>query len=147
MVVLNLSGFGAIASNFGNGDGIDFSVIRPADNIIATFTFKNDNTLTFSQKTIGGEGNKSYIATFSVANWTAGTGECTITIPAATHKLSGNIVDCKAFASISGGYRAGVWASLETYATAAENGDIVLHYPDTSGYAGVAVLTAYEIPS
>ena len=87
------------------------------------------------------------MASFTAEQWTAGASESTITIPAATHKLSGNIVDCKAFTSISGGYRAGVWASLETYATAAENGDIVLHYPDTSGYAGVAVLTAYEIPS
>lgn len=92
-------------------------------------------------------GGASYVASFTAEQWTAGASESTITIPAATHKLSGNIVDCKAFTSISGGYRAGVWASLETYATAAENGDIVLHYPDTSGYAGVAVLTAYEIPS
>ena len=92
-------------------------------------------------------GGASYVASFTAEQWTAGTGESTITIPAATHKLSGSIVDCKAFASISGGYRAGVWASLETYATVAENGDIVLHYPDTSGYAGAAVLTAYEIPS
>lgn len=92
-------------------------------------------------------GTASYVASFTAEQWTAGTGESTITIPAATHKLSGSIVDCKAFASISGGYRAGVWASLETYATVAENGDIVLHNPDTSGYAGAAVLTAYEIPS
>lgn len=92
-------------------------------------------------------GGASYVASFTAEQWTAGTGESTITIPAATHKLSGSIVDCKAFASVSGGYRGGVWASLETYATVAENGDIVLHYPDTSGYAGAAVLTAYEIPS
>ena len=90
-------------------------------------------------------GTASYVASFTAEQWTAGASESTITIPAATHKLSGSIVDCKAFASVSGGYRAGVWASLETYATVSDNGDIVLHYPDTSGYAGAAVLMAYEI--
>ena len=90
-------------------------------------------------------GTSSYVVSFTADQWTAGTGESTITIPAATHKLSGDIVDCKSFALVSGRYRSGVWASLETYATAEENGDIVLHYSDTSGYAGAAVLTAYDI--
>ena len=43
-------------------------------------------------------------------------------------------------------YRPGSWAALETYATVAENGDIVLHYPDTSGYDGQAVLSMYTAP-
>ena len=121
------------------------AIANPNSGTTGQILTKTENGVKWADPPSGG--TASYVASFTAEQWTAGTGESTITIPAATHKLSGNIVDCKAFASISGGYRAGVWASLETYATVAENGDIVLHYPDTSGYAGAAVLTAYEIPS
>ena len=121
------------------------AIANPNSGTTGQILTKTENGVKWADPPSGG--TASYVASFTAEQWTAGTGESTITIPAATHKLSGSIVDCKAFASISGGYRAGVWASLETYATVAENGDIVLHYPDTSGYAGAAVLTAYEIPS
>ena len=88
----------------------------------------------------------SYTTRFTASDWVAGEGECTLTIPAATHKMTGNVVTCRAFSSVSGVYRPGSWAALETYATAAENGDIVLHYPDTSGYDGQAVLSMYTAP-
>lgn len=88
----------------------------------------------------------SYTARFSASDWAAGDGECTITIPAVTHKMKGNIVSCRAFSAVSGGYRPGSWAALETYATVAENGDIILHYPDVSGYDGQAVLAMYTAP-
>ena len=88
----------------------------------------------------------SYTTRFTASDWVAGEGECTLTIPAATHKMTGNVVTCRAFSSASGVYRPGSWAALETYATAAENGDIVLHYPDTSGYDGQAVLSMYTAP-
>lgn len=94
-----------------------------------------------------GKQDKGYTAAFSAEDWSAGAGECTITIPAGTHRLTGTAVDCRAFAFVSGQYRLGVWASLETYATVAGNGDIVLHYPDATGYSGAVILTAYKGPT
>ena len=94
------------------------------------------------ETTWDGKQDKGYTAVFSAGDWAAGAGECTITIPAGTHKLTGTAVDCRAFVFVSGQYRVGAWASLETYATVAGNGDIVLHYPDTAGYAGAVILTA-----
>lgn len=88
-------------------------------------------------------GGAHYVSIFTAGDWTKGERESTITISAATHKLTGTIMDCRAFTQISGGYRAGSWASMETYATVEGNGDIVLHYPDSVGYDGAAVLTAY----
>lgn len=88
-------------------------------------------------------GGAHYVSVFTVEDWVKAERDSTITISAATHKLAGPIVDCRAFIQISGGYRAGSWASVETYATVEGNGDIVLHYPDSVGYDGAAVLTAY----
>lgn len=88
-------------------------------------------------------GGAHYVSVFTAEDWVKAERDSTITISAATHKLAGPIVDCRAFIQISGGYRAGSWASVETYATVEGNGDIVLHYPDSVGYDGAAVLTAY----
>ena len=78
----------------------------------------------------------SYTQNFDASDWVAGSGECTITIPAATHGMTGDTVTCQAYALVSGAYLPSVWAALETYATVGSNGDIVLHYPSTTGYAG-----------
>lgn len=88
-------------------------------------------------------GGAHYVSVFTAEDWVKAERDSTITISAATHKLTGPIVDCRAFTLISGGYRAGYWAAMETYATVEWNGDIVLHYPNSAGYDGAAVLTAY----
>ena len=88
-------------------------------------------------------GGAHYVSVFTAEDWVKAERDSTITISAATHKLTGPIVDCRAFTLISGGYRAGYWAAMETYATVEGNGDIVLHYPNSAGYDGAAVLTAY----
>ena len=85
----------------------------------------------------------SYTQNFDASDWVAGSGECTITIPAATHGMTGDTVTCQAYALVSGAYLPSVWAALETYATVGSNGDIVLHYPSTTGYAGRAVLSEH----
>ena len=85
----------------------------------------------------------SYTVEFNTSDWVVGESECTITIPAITHGMSGNVVDCKAFMLVSGVYEPGVWAALETYATIDSNNIITLHYPGSSGYTGRAVLSAY----
>lgn len=86
----------------------------------------------------------SYTIEFEAGDWTVGDSECTITIPAITHGMAGDVVDCKAFALVSGVYEAGAWAAFETYATIDASNVITLHYPGSSGYAGRAVLSAYE---
>ena len=88
-------------------------------------------------------GGAHYVSVFTAEDWVKAERDSTITISAATHKLTGPIVDCRAFIQISGGYRAGSWAAMETYATVEGNGDIVIHYPNSAGYDGAAVLTAY----
>ena len=86
----------------------------------------------------------SYTIEFEAGDWTVGDSECTITIPAITHGMAGDVVNCRAFALVSGVYEASVWAAFETYATIDAGNDITLHYPGSSGYAGRAVLSAYE---
>ena len=86
----------------------------------------------------------SFTIEFEAGDWTVGDSECTITIPAITHGMAGDVVDCKAFALVSGVYEAGAWAAFETYATIDASNVITLHYPGSSGYAGRAVLSAYE---
>lgn len=92
-----------------------------------------------------GSAGAEYVHTFSASNWVVSGSECAITIPAATHGLTGSVVDCHAFSLSSGVYHQDTWAALETYATVSDNGDIVLHYPDTSGYTGMVVLSAYAL--
>lgn len=102
-------------------------------------------------KTAGGvewtdppESSSGYMHVFSASDWTAGEGECTITIPATAHGLSGNIVTCQALALVSGSYVQNCWAARETWASLTAAGDIVLHYPQTAGYAGAAILAVYS---
>lgn len=92
-----------------------------------------------------GGGAGGYTHTFSISDWVSAGGEVTITIPAATHGLTGNAVDCQAFTLSSGVYRQSTWAALETYATVSGNGDIVVHYPNATGYDGMVVLSAYAL--
>ena len=86
----------------------------------------------------------SYTHTFQKADWVQGTGEHTITIPAATHGLSGTVVSCQALALVSGIYRGGVWATVGTYATVNENLDIILHAAGDQFYDGMALLEAFS---
>lgn len=100
-----------------------------------------------AKQTAEAAGKAAYVHTFSSGDWKAGSDEYTITIPAATHGLSGTVVTCRAFAKVSGGYTQNTWASETTYATIA-SGVITLHFPaDMSvadgGYDGIAVLDAY----
>ena len=102
-------------------------------------------------KTAGGaewtdppESSSGYMHVFSASDWTAGEGECTITIPAAAHGMSGNVVTCQALALVSGSYVQNCWAARETWASLTAAWDIVLHYPQTAGYAGAAILAVYS---
>ena len=68
-----------------------------------------------------------------------------MTIPAADHGMTGIVSACNVFALVSEEYLSNCWAARETYATVSENGDIILHYPQSSGYAGAAALTSYDV--
>lgn len=85
----------------------------------------------------------SYTREFEAEDWTEGDGECTITIPADDHVMTGDTVSCRAFMkdAKTSEYRQDTWGAMMTYATLSENGDIVVHYPDLPGYAGKVVLS------
>lgn len=87
-----------------------------------------------------------FVKTFDADDWTAAEddSECTITIPAGSHGLSG-LVSCRAFVLQDGAYRPGRWAALETWAEVASDGSAVLHYPSATGYAGCALLTSVAV--
>ena len=79
---------------------------------------------------------RPYVHTFSAANWSNGT----ITIPAATHGLTGSGVLAQFYHNVSGSYTAGTWACVESWAEInASTYAITLHGPST-GYAGKVVL-------
>lgn len=54
--------------------------------------------------------------TFTASQWTAGSGERTITLPLLEEGASGAVVACQAAALVGGTYRTDVWAARETYA-------------------------------
>lgn len=87
----------------------------------------------------------SYTKLFEAEDWIEGDDECTITVPAAEHGMIGDIVICHAFMkdAKTSEYRQNVWGAMSTYATRAENGDFVLHYPGVPGYSGKAVFNNY----
>lgn len=91
----------------------------------------------------------SYTRDFSESDWEDGEdGECTMTIPAYEHGMTGDTAECQAFIKVSGDdgdeYRSNAWAAMETYATVAENGDVVVHYPHGEGYSGRLVLKMHQ---
>ena len=88
----------------------------------------------------------SYTKEFEAEDWTEGDDECTITIPADEHVMTGDTVSCHAFMkdAKTSEYRQNTWGAMMTYATLSENGDIVVHYPDFPGYSGKVVLNTYR---
>ena len=88
----------------------------------------------------------SYMVQFAASDWTDTGTEHTLTVPQHVHALPGDTVSCRAFALVDGAYCETVWAALETYAQREENGDITIHYPGASGYAGRVVLSTYSLP-
>lgn len=97
-----------------------------------------DPTVNDALASLAGQG-AAFVKTFAAADWTAGTEECTITIPATEHGMSGSAVTCQAASLSDGAYYPNTWAARETYATISSD-EITLHCSGTSGYAGLAVL-------
>lgn len=92
-------------------------------------------------KLLGG-GAEYFVKTFAAADWLAGSGERTITISAQTHGMTGTILQHQFFSQRNGAYVADSWAARQSWAVLSSNGSIVLHCPETSGYAGRVILTA-----
>ena len=85
-----------------------------------------------------GGGTKTYRHLFAASDW-SGTSEMTLTIPAATHGISGSDVLCKAAVLSGTSYVEGTWAALATYATIdGTSREITLHA--SSAYAGAVLL-------
>lgn len=82
-----------------------------------------------------------YQVDFTAADWVEEMGEHTLTIPQSIHHLSGTALVCKALAQTAAGLVTNAWCALETYATLAEDGAVVLHVSGGSAYSGRAVLT------
>lgn len=91
-----------------------------------------------------GGGTEYCVKTFSAADWVQGSGERTITIPAATHGMAGAVLQHQFFSQRNGSYVTDSWAAKESYATLEASGDIVLHCAATTSYDGRAVLTALK---
>lgn len=92
-------------------------------------------------KQIGGEA-EYYVKTFTAAEWVQGSGERTITIPAAVHGMTGTVLQHQFASQRNGGYVTDSWAAKESYATLDTSGNIVLHCAATTSYDGRVVLTA-----
>ena len=82
--------------------------------------------------------------TFTASQWTAGSGERTITLPLLEEGASGAVVACQAAALVGGTYRTDVWAARETYAALAADGSLVLHCRESGGYTGSAVVAVWK---
>lgn len=80
-------------------------------------------------------GGAGYVKKFTANEWVDGTDDHTITIPAATHGMTGTVAMCIAQADTGR-----TWASIQTYATVERN-NITLHC--AGGYDGYAVLCLY----
>lgn len=95
-------------------------------------------------KQLGG-GAEYYVKTFTAADWVQGSGERTITIPAAAHNMTGTVLYHQFASRRNGAYVTDSWAAKESYATLGASGDIVLHCAATTSYDGRAVLTAIQL--
>ena len=87
-------------------------------------------------------GAEFYVKTFSAGDWVQGSGERTITIPAAVHGMAGTVVQHQFASQRNGVYVTDSWAARESWTTREAEGDIVLHCSASSSYAGRVVLTA-----
>ena len=111
----------------------------PADGV--KFSDGESLQVKLDEEKLGG-GAKTFVKSFTAAEWSAGSGERTITIPAATHGMSGTAVQAQFFTLRFGTYVTGTWASMESYATIGSDNGIVLHCPGSAGYDGRVILTA-----
>ncbi len=84
------------------------------------------------------------VVAFSAAQWTAGNGECTLSVTLPDKAPAGSLVTCQAAALVGGTYRENVWAARETYATLSSQGGVVLHCAGTGGYAGKATVVVWR---
>ena len=81
--------------------------------------------------------------TFESQDWTAGASESTLSIPASSHGLTGDLFDCQALSLSNDEYVKNTWAVVQTYAVKESDGSITIHSP--SAYAGAVILTAYDL--
>lgn len=86
----------------------------------------------------GGGGVKAYRHVFSASDWT-GSSELTMTIPAATHGVTGEDVLCKVSVLSGSSYVQGTWAAQGTYATIDAASHIITLHTNTA-FAGAALL-------
>ena len=85
-------------------------------------------------------GKSPYVHTFTAANWVAGTDEATITIPAATHGITGAAVLYEFAHSVDGTYLPGTWACVESWAEIDSSTHVVTLHGPSDGYAGRVTL-------
>lgn len=86
----------------------------------------------------------SFAAAFDASDWTAGSGEYTLTYPLLSGNVTGAVVTCRVAALAGGTYRENVWAARETYATISGNGELVLHVAGSGGYAGTVSAVVWK---
>lgn len=86
----------------------------------------------------------SFAAAFDASDWTAGSGEYTLTYPWLSGNVTGAVVTCRVAALAGGMYRENVWAARETYATISGNGELVLHVAGSGGYAGTVSAVVWK---
>lgn len=96
-------------------------------------------------KALAGVGRMdSFAVAFDASDWTAGSGEYTLTYPLLSGNVTGAVVTCRVAALAGGMYRENVWAARETYATISGNGELVLHVAGSGGYAGTVSAVVWK---
>ena len=93
------------------------------------------NLLAYMQSNISA-GAKTYVYTFTAANWSNGT----LTIAAATHGITGSGIVATFYHNLSGTYTAGTWACIESWAEINASTHVITLHGPTDGYAGKVVL-------
>lgn len=89
-----------------------------------------------------GGGTPSYTTTFQTSDWISSGSNCSLTIPKSDHGLSGNLAEFQIFSKDSNGdYLTNSWAAIETQVSVNENEDVVLSYPNSTGYDGAAIIS------
>lgn len=86
----------------------------------------------------------AFAAAFDASDWTAGSGEYTLTYPLLSGAVTGAVVTCRVAALAGGVYRENVWAARETYATISDNGELVLHAAGSGGYDGTVSAVVWK---
>ena len=94
----------------------------------------------------GGQGSpggasQPYCKTFSTGDWVTGVSESTLSIPASSHELSGDIINYQVLSQHYGSYVKDTWAAAQTYISKESDGSIILHTP--AAFDGCVILAAY----